>query len=405
MKNSLIKRIGTSIIRSLVLFIVFILIALVARFIFNENLFEKEMLSAQTVNIFHSVFLLLIFESTVFAFNRYATSAKGIFLEKYAHGQRYGKIKSVFLSVEFYTEMICVLIFSLIAPFSFTYECVGISLFGETYSKAKVLALVIPVLIAMEILAHWSVRNAWISDTMQRKSAKEKSDLAKSIKNIIITACVYFSAALVIPWGLPFFITIANFGWGAFVYLYVAIALVIVALLVLLSFYIRAIKKRKEFVAKLVKCCKKHSISLTDIQRPYLSVFFQQPGVDFSLKQGDTVIECKLVAGVFPNSPILFTDRGEGLCQKTLRIFRVDILHLNTLIEYRMETGSEHSKKIVIVLPVPQNIYVSVDGSAPRVADTGEVMGDYTLYTATGFLNALDRGQLNNCTESFVNEG
>ena len=404
MKNSLIKRIGTSIIRSLVLFIVFGLIALVARFIFNENLFEKEMLSARTVNIFHSVFLFLIFESTVWAFNRYAAYSKGTFLEKYAQ-ERYGKIKSVFLSAEFYTEMICVLIFSLIAPFSLTYKCVGLSFFGETFSKAKVLAVVIPVLIAMEILAHWSVRNAWISDTLQRKSAKEKSDLAKSIKNIIITACVYCSAALVIPWGLPFFVTIANFGWGAIVYLYVAIALVIVASLVLLSFYIRAIKKRKDFVSKLVKCCKDHSISLTDIQRPYLSVFFQQPGVDFSLKQGDTVIKCKLVAGVFPNSPILFTDRGEGLCQKTLRIFRVDILHLNTLIEYRMESGSEHSKKIVIVLPVPQNIYVSVDGSAPRVADTGEVMGEYTLYTATGFLNALDRGQLNNCTESFVNKG
>lgn len=215
MKSSLIKRIGTSIIRSLVLFIVFGLIALVARFIFNGNLFEKEMLSARTVNIFHSVFLFLIFESTVWAFNRYATYTKGIFLDKYAQGQRYGKIKSVFLSAEFYTEMICVLIFSLIAPFSLTYECVGISFFGETYDKAKVLAFVIPVLIAMEILAHWSVRNAWISDTLQRESAKEKSDFAKSIKNIIITACVYCSAALVIPWGLPFFVTIANLGLGA----------------------------------------------------------------------------------------------------------------------------------------------------------------------------------------------
>lgn len=395
MKNSFLKRIGSSFIRSLVLFIVFGLIALVSRIIFNSNLFDEEMLSARTVNIFHSVFLFLIFESTVWAFNRHATYTKRTFLDKYAKGQKNGKIKSVFLSAEFYTEMICMIIFSLIAPFSFTFECVGISFFGETYDKAKVLAIVIPVLIALEILSHWSVRNAWISDTMQSKSAKEKNDFAKSVKNILITACVYCGASLVIPWGLPLFVTIANLGAGAIVFLYIAIALIAVALLVLLSFYIRAMKKRKEFVSRLTRYCKEHSIELTDIRKPYLSVFFQQQGIDFSLKKGATVCECKFVAGVFPNSPIVFTDQGEGICQNTLRIFKFDILHLNSRIDYRMETGSEHSKKIIIVLPVPQNIYVSVDGSSPRVADTGEIMGDYTLYTATGFLNALDRGQLN----------
>jgi hypothetical protein len=61
---------------------------------------------------------------------------------------------------------------------------------------------------------------------------------------------------------------------------------------------------------------------------------------------------------------------------------------MNTLIDFRMEG---QGKKIVIVLPVPERIYVSVDGSTPGPADTGEVFGEYTLYTATGFLGALER--------------
>ena len=395
MKNSVMKRIGSSFVRSLVLFIAFGLLALVSRLIFNDNLFDDEMLSEKNVSIFHTVFLFLIFESTVWAFNRYAAYTKQTFLDKYARGQNNGKVKSIFTSFEFYTELICIFVFSLIAPFSFTYGCVGTAFFGETYDKAKVLVIVIPVLTVLEILAHWSVRNAWISDSMQRKSSKGKSDFAKTIKNILVVALVYCAASLVLPWLLPFFVTIANLGPGAIVFLYIAVALIIAALLVLLSFYIRAVKKRKKFVSKLVKYCKDNSVVLSDIRKPYLSVFIQQQGIDFSLKKDKTVCECKLVAGVFPNSPIVFTDKGEGLCQNTLRIFKFDILHLNNRIDYRIDSTSEDSKKVIIVIPVPKDIYVSTDGSSPRVADTGEIMGDYTLYTATGFLNALDRGQLN----------
>lgn len=393
MKIHLMKNLGSSFVKSLVLFMVFGLIAFVSRFIFNGNLFDEEMLSARSVNIFHSVFLFLIFESTVWAFNRHATYLKSTFLDKYAKGQKYGKIKSVFLSVEFYTEIICILVFSLIVPFSVTYDCVGISFFGESYEKLKVFAIVIPVIIVLEIIAHLSVRNAWISDTMQSKSSKDKNTLVKTIKCIVINACIYCGAALIIPWVLPMFVTIANLGSGAIVFLYIAIVLMAITLIVLLSFYVRAIGKRRKFISKLEKHCKEHSIVLTDIRRPYISVFFQQSGIDFKLKIDTTIYKCKFVAGVFPNSPIVFTDKGEGICQNTLRIFKINIFQLNNRIDYHMANDSEGSQKIIIVLPVPKNIYVSVDGSTPRIADTGEVMDDYTLYTATGFLNALDRGQ------------
>ncbi len=59
-----------------------------------------------------------------------------------------------------------------------------------------------------------------------------------------------------------------------------------------------------------------------------------------------------------------------------------------------MESRPEGNRKIIIALPVPQNIYVSVNGSTPRSADTGENVGEYTLYNASGFLNALERGIL-----------
>ena len=130
---------------------------------------------------------------------------------------------------------------------------------------------------------------------------------------------------------------------------------------------------------------------MSDIEKPYLSVFFQQKGTSFTLKQDGKEYQCKLIAGVFRSSPIVFTDTGEGIRQDVLRIVRVNLLHVNTRIDYRMEGDG---KKILIVLPVPDKIYVSTEGSMPRPADTGEVLGEYTLYTATGFLGVLDRGIL-----------
>ena len=69
---------------------------------------------------------------------------------------------------------------------------------------------------------------------------------------------------------------------------------------------------------------------MSDIKKPYWSVISQQKGADFSLEQNGKEYQCKLVASVFPSSPIAF-------------------------------------------------------------ADTGEVFGEYTLYTATGFLGVLER--------------
>lgn len=123
-------------------------------------------------------------------------------------------------------------------------------------------------------------------------------------------------------------------------------------------------------------------------------MLFQRKGVDFTLQSGKESYACKLVAGVFPGSPMIFSDTGEGVRQDTLRFFKVDILHLNTRIDYRMEDAPKEQRKIVIILPVPKNIYASVRGDIPRPADTGEIVGSYTVYNATGFLGALERGIL-----------
>lgn len=76
------------------------------------------------------------------------------------------------------------------------------------------------------------------------------------------------------------------------------------------------------------------------------------------------------------------------MCQHTFYLFRVPLLHLNSRIDFAFESDGE---KILIVLPIPKNIYTASNTSRPLPADTGEKIGNYRIYNATGFLHALER--------------
>ncbi len=391
MKDSSFKKVGITVGRSVALFFTFGLVTLISRLIFKGNLFDEEMLSPRAVAGWNFVFLLFIFESTVFAFNRHATEARRIYLEAFAQSRRFDKMKSVFLTADFYVEFSCVALLSLLFPLSFVYDCIGVAFFGTGYGKLQVMPVILPILLVLEAVAHLSVRSAWLSEGMQEKSKKEKNDFARTIQGMAMTATVYCAASLIVPWVLPFIVTIANLGKGAIVFLYIGIALLVATSVVIALYCVRAINKRKKFVEKLKKYCMENAIALSEIKKPYLSVFVQQEGVDFTIEHQHTVYDCKMVASIFPGSPIAFSDTGKGVRQTALRLFKVNVFTVNTMIDYHMDNRPEGNRKIVIALPVPKNIYVSVNGSKPRPADTGENVGEYTLYSASGFLNALER--------------
>lgn len=398
MKNSLPKRLGKAALRAALVFLTFNLLSILSDIIFEANLFAEDMLSPGALGAWNAVFLFFIFESTVFAFHRHREDARQVFWEAYADRGLTGNLKSVFSSVELYVEFVVIALLSLFEPLSF--DCVGMAIFGEGFTTGQVMAVSLPILLVLEIIAHLSVRGAWAIDSAKRamaqtsKNDKERSPFIRTVKGVGFTALVYCAASMVIPWMLPFFVTLANLGGGAVVFVYVAVAVVIAVLALVGVYYLRAVKKRKEFITRLKKYCGTQSVTLSEIRRPYLSLFAQQKGVDFTLDVGGQIFACKLVGSVFPGSPMAFTDTGEGIRRDTLRMFRVDLLQINTRLDYRMEDAPAESKKILIVLPVPKNIYASVGGSAPRPADTGEALGAYTLYNATGFFGALERGHL-----------
>ncbi|MBQ7380261.1 MAG: hypothetical protein IJW70_11370 [Clostridia bacterium] len=399
MDKALLKRLGKSVLRSVLVFFVFALVTIVSRFVFDGELEHLDMLHEQVIpswllGLWHVFYMLLIFESTVFAFHRYAAEEKAAYLEKRTGVGLRAELGAVFGLPEFYVDCASVAIFSLALPLGL-YDCIGQALPGANFGNFPMTLIALVLLFALLLVARLSLGRMWISDSLAsregKKKKKERSALFLTIKGIAFVGFAYIVASYAITWFLPFLVTVANLGGGMIVFLYLFIALLIAIVAVVAVFYIRAMLKRKKFVKELQMTCQAKGVALSKIQKPYWSVLSQQKGTDFTLEKDGKEYQCKLVAGVFRSSPIVFADTGEGVRQDVLRVFRVSVLHMNTLIDFRMEGDG---KKILIVLPVPEKIYVSTEGSTPRPADTGEVLGEYTLYTATGFLGALERGIL-----------
>jgi hypothetical protein len=396
MKSSAPKRLGIALLRTILIFAAIWLISFLANAIFWRWLLDKSMLSSLAVAGWYTAFLFFIVQSTVFAFHRHNEKARQKFMDTYANSGLLGLCRSVFSSIELYVEMIGLVGLSVL--FSQVYSCVGNAFFGESFAKWQASIIFLPVLLALVLLAHFSVRSAWSADSRSSgkkgKSAKERSPLVQTLRSVLFVAAFYCAFAMVTPWYLPVVITLLNFGKDGVV-LALLVTLIPAGLLALVAFhYIRAIQKRRHFIAKLQAYCRAHSISLSKIQNPYRSVFVQQKGVDFTLENNGKVYACKLIGSVFPGSPLIFADTGEGIRSDILRLFRVNLLQLNTRLDYRMEDAPAGCHKRIIVLPVPTSIYASVGGGSPRPADTGEILGEYILYNATGFLGALERDHL-----------
>ena len=79
------------------------------------------------------------------------------------------------------------------------------------------------------------------------------------------------------------------------------------------------------------------------------------------------------------------TDRGEGSVIYDYRLGQVHLFRRITTFRYDFEG---RGKKVLIILPTPKRVIHAEGG---RSLEIGDKVGEYTVYTATAFLNALER--------------
>jgi hypothetical protein len=232
-----------------------------------------------------------------------------------------------------------------------------------------------------------------IIDAM-RKSAihrkwyvRRKKTATKSIFRSILSdfASLFFQIFLLIfllPMSLQFL-------W-MFITEYKFFAKIILSVLIVffLTVYIRAIKKRLDFIKKLRKLCEENGYDISGIKNPYSFIFGRNHDANFTLYANGKKYACKFIAGKIFGVPIIFRKDGEGDFHYILKIRGAPLISKRSYFEYGFE-AEENTRKILICSPLPIKMSIEENGRLTDIV-SGASIWEYKLFGANNFLRCLE---------------
>ena len=220
---------------------------------------------------------------------------------------------------------------------------------------------------------------------------------------------LYLCVAAIVPAVIPVFKLALELGVLAFVAIP---AVPILVGLFFLSYYLRALRKRKSFVKKLKRTAAANRFRLSETMHPWRSVFRdgKHGGYDFLLTAGKTVYACRMLAGVKKTNSVYLAE--DGTAERVLAIHtptqRIvvrgrfaqgynntadsrdrELFRYVRTFDYRF-SAPVGAKKILIFNPVPLKVYHK-ETSRVGELDNGMTVGEYQIYTGGAFLRMLER--------------
>ncbi|MBQ8382643.1 MAG: hypothetical protein IJX47_05495 [Clostridia bacterium] len=250
-------------------------------------------------------------------------------------------------------------------------------------------ALLLPILFVISLKARLTAMDRWLVTEDQPTSAesKKKKLLNESGLEMTRITAIYLGGSLVLCNVLP--LLISMFPLLQELLFAPLTVFVIVCLLIVPRIWrpVRAIFKRRSFLKKLNEICRLHNIPLSAIDLPYRSIFQTTDRESFSVTLNGKRYACKLIGAVKRNAPTVLRANGRGSFLHPFRFARVTFFTRVTRFEFGFQSEDQ---KILIVNPVPKKIYRREDGRNVPL-DNGDTVDGYKVYTASGFLGALDR--------------
>ncbi len=215
---------------------------------------------------------------------------------------------------------------------------------------------------------------------------KKKDGQDGFLKQLLIISLAYWMAPLALVLFIPFVLSFVQLfyytiTWKMFLYA----ALIVFAVFVLS--YLRLLIKRRSFIQRLKKVVEENKIDISEIANPYRSLFGLVQGEDFNFTRGGKKYACKLLHARRRGTPMFISEGGICTFVHTLIVFKIKIFSYNTTFKFDFDADGQ---KLIIINPVPNDIMNAYDGSVTTL-DNGDVIGGYKIFTASGFLNALER--------------
>ncbi len=262
-------------------------------------------------------------------------------------------------------------------PLEWTFKSYA-DLVGDNLTVARL--ILCTVVAAVAVLAHLSAYRYWFFVRDREKYNKKFQKAGGEAVPLIYTV-----GAVIVAVAVPNIIVFAKLLYDALSF---GIVFIVAVLLLLppacLAF--RAWRKRKSFIKRLKKLCLSAGIAFPKIQRPYRSLFRMREGEDFRISCGKKEYSCKFVSGLRRSVPIVIYRHGDIAFLHRIR------LRGATLAEWEVRHSCAYEtecQKILIVNPTPKKLYTLQEPKLVEI-DNGFTVGEFKIFTASGFLRALD---------------
>jgi hypothetical protein len=255
----------------------------------------------------------------------------------------------------------------------------------------KIFSLIVFLLLL--VLAHITASKDWDIDKIQEQQLKKREPKKHAFeKEIAFTILVYIVGSVGMWYVWPFIQ-----GWGPFfVMLYKEArvqVLIILLILIATPFIYRAVRAfriRRKLLKGLEQLSKEKKCEITEIKYPYKSIFSVYKGESFRLTVDGVTYSCKLFGAPKKYTPFVLFPDGHGLWQISVRVLRTEWFTYNKHFNFGYES---EFPKILIVNPIPKFYFTAFRGKIFAL-DNGDSVGDYKIYSATAFLNSIDRNCL-----------
>ena len=310
----------------------------------------------------------------------------------------------VFCTYEFWTEIVTLAVLPLIDQTDIFMHPLWIFFrradFSESEIYVRYLLTILPVFLVIELILRVRTRRYW------RDLTREEAN------DMHLDALAIMGLSLLVLIAYPF---LAQFYLGTmvmvviFVLLPTSLVFIAIGIAVMWVFsLIRALHIRRRFLRRLKKLCKAENIEISEIYRPYLSVFLRKNhDFHFTVKRGGKTYACKMIAAKAKNAQMIFLDEDIGYFKFGFKFRSNDVVFWRSRFYHSFDAkGADH--KVHIISPVPYDVRaVSAyavfqtekttfvkESARLRTLDNASKLYDSTVFSGDGFISALQRNCL-----------
>ncbi len=186
----------------------------------------------------------------------------------------------------------------------------------------------------------------------------------------------------------------------------ILIFLSVIALVLIYIYWFRIPRKRSKFCRKLKRACKKNGYKVVYERGFFKSLTWsEKDDVDYTIKAGEWTYYVKLFGAKNVKSDVTFCHDGTLIYRK-LRIKNVFTLVFNMQTRTKVRKvcfpsvlDDKKTVKAIILNPVPMEMYKRRGSGDTDMSGNDDTMFGYTVFTGSGFIEAMRRNAENDVRE------